>query len=93
MATEMAEWLRVLVALAEDLGSLPSTRIRQLIASCNSSSRKSGTLLQTPLTLAGTKPEDRCHPSTHTPHILQRDGLRFIVDVHFTSRGHVVSKN
>jgi hypothetical protein len=42
-AGEMAQWLRTLAALAEDLGSVPCTHL-QLITTCNSSSRASATL-------------------------------------------------
>lgn len=40
----MAQWITALVALPDDLVSIPST---QLITACNSSSRRSDTLIQT----------------------------------------------
>lgn len=47
----MAQWLRILAALPDNLSSAPRTHIRQLIDTCNASSREYGTaiwLLQTP---------------------------------------------
>lgn len=38
---ERTQWLRVHTALSEELRSVPSTNVRQLITSSNSSSRES----------------------------------------------------
>ena len=40
---EKAQRFRVLTALSEDLGSIPSTHIGQLTTACDSSSRESDT--------------------------------------------------
>jgi hypothetical protein len=46
---EIALWLRALVALPEDLGSIPSTHMAAHEFVCNSSCRGSDTLAQTKL--------------------------------------------
>ena len=45
-AGEIAKCFRACVALAEDLDSIPSTHIRWLTTTCNSSSRESGALFR-----------------------------------------------
>lgn len=48
---ERAQWLQILAALPDNLSSVPRTHVRQLIDTCNASSREYGTviwLLQTP---------------------------------------------
>lgn len=43
-AGEMFQWFRTPLALAEDLGSIPSIQIRKLITTCKSRSMVSDTL-------------------------------------------------
>lgn len=44
-AGEKAQWLRALIALAEDLGSIPSTHPWQITTICNSSFKESANLI------------------------------------------------
>ena len=57
---EMAQQLRALAALAEDLGSVPSTHIGQLTTVCDSSSRNLMHILQSVVhTHTNTKTDKR----------------------------------
>jgi hypothetical protein len=62
----MLQWGRALAALAEDLGYIPSTHIRQLTNACNSSSRDSDIVFWL-LGAPGTHRVDRHISRKNTP--------------------------
>lgn len=51
----MAQWLKVCIAFSEDLSSTPRTHIRQLTASCNSSTEDVASLAARPLLICGMR--------------------------------------